>query len=104
LTWRWQQARANWRSALRYTIVVLTPYVIVPTFTWATLIPGVGLWYLTGGRLPLEPVAVWKFVTVMALICATSAALWLSGHRYALSILKRRRTKLTAYLADPERG
>ena len=104
LTWRWQQARASRRSVLRYTILVLTPYVVVPALAWLTLIPAGGLWYLTGGRLPLQPVAVWKYLTLMTLICATSAALWFWGHRYALSIVKRRRPQLTAYLADPERG
>jgi hypothetical protein len=104
LTWRWRRAREDHRSVLRYTILVLTPYVIVPAIAWLALVPAGAVWFATEHRLPLSPVPIWEFVLLMALTCATSAALWVGGHRAALRIVARRRGQLVAYLADPERG
>ena len=104
LTWRWQQAKTDRRGIVRYTILVLAPYGVVPAFGWVALIPSGIVWFALGNRLPFAPVPYWQFAVLVAVICATAAGMWLWGHRLALRIVKRRREELVAYLADPERG
>ena len=104
LTWRWQQAKTDRRGIVRYTILVLAPYGVVPAFGWVALIPSGIVWFALGNRLPFAPIPYWQFAVLVAVICATAAGMWLWGHRLALRIVKRRREDLVAYLADPERG
>jgi hypothetical protein len=104
MRWRWQQARTDRRGILRYTVLVLLPYSLVPATAWLTLLPAMGVWRLMGYLLPLRPIPYGRFAVLAALTMATSAALWVYGRRLALSIVGRHREQLIAYLADPDRG
>ncbi len=97
--------RAAWRTMLvRWGILVLTPYGLVPALTAALLVPSALIWGFTSssglsGRLPDRDLGLG-----IGVACAVAVAATILGHRGSLRLIARRRDALAAYLADPLRG
>jgi len=102
LRYRWAR-RHRWRPMLlRWAVLVLAPYALVPALALVVSVPSLLLWSsLTrgGGRLSAS-----QFGWGLLLTAAITAAAWPLGHRYGLRQAGRRRDRLTAFLADPDRG
>ncbi len=104
IRYRWSKRR-DWKPMLlRWSILVLMPYGLVPLLTGLFLVPTLLVWGLTSmsglsTQLPDNDLG-----RGIALACAVSIGALVIGHRYSLRLIARRRDKLVAYLSDPLLG
>lgn len=104
LTRRWAHRRPWRRMIVRWLVLVLAPYGLVPALTVIITIPTVVLWTVaapdwTTAGIP-DDVFAWGAVVA----CAVAVAVWIGGIRAAPRLAQRRRDRLTRFLADPDRG
>jgi hypothetical protein len=100
---RWA-GRRRWRPMLlRWGILVLCPYAVVPFLAGVVTLPSLLLWHnLTpdaGDRISNA-----QFAWGLLASAAITAVAWPAGHRYGTRLAARRHDRLAAYLADPDRG
>jgi len=104
IRYRWSKRR-DWKPMLlRWSILVLMPYGVVPLLTGLFLVPTLLVWGMTSAsglstKLPDNDLGLG-----IALACAVSMGALTLGHRYSLKLIVRRRTALVAYLSDPLLG
>jgi hypothetical protein len=101
---RWEQRRAWKPMLLRWGVLVLLPYGVVPALTLAFLTPSLLIWGLTSRtglnhKLPDNDLGLG-----IALACVIAVTAAYVGQRYSLRLIARRRDKLVDYLSDPLRG
>lgn len=102
LAYRWRQRRRFRVMIVRWSILVVAPYLLVPALTGVILAPTLLLWLLVahnGGRM-----SDWLFAIGAGLACAVGLVAWIGGHRWGVRIAYRRRAKLADFLADRSRG
>ncbi len=104
LRYRWRPRHDSGAMLVRWGILVLLPYAIVPGLTIAFLSPSLLIWGLTSpsgltAKLPDNDVGLG--VGLACLIAV--AAVWI-GHHVSLRLIARRRDASVAYLTDPLRG
>jgi hypothetical protein len=104
LRYRWDKRR-RWRPlVVRWLVLVLVPYGLVPALTVVLSLPTLALWTAespSGDRGRLSDVQVaWGLVIAVPLALIA----WFVGHRIGARLAQRRREKLEAFLADPDRG
>ena len=104
LRYRWEHRRAWWPMLGRWATLVLLPYGVVPLLTAVFLAPTLLIWGLTspkglGQKLPDNDLGLG-----IALACLIAMAGAHFGQRASLRLVRRRRDRLVAYLADPRRG
>jgi hypothetical protein len=103
LRWRWAQRRDQRRSLLRWIILVITPYNVVPLIVG--LVVGPSILLTRHGARTAENVLTSRGFSVGALICcAMSALAFVVGHAVGGRLAERRHGKLVAYLANPDHG
>lgn len=101
---RWAHRR-RWRHMIvRWLTLAVTPYGLVPVVASALLVPSLVLWasfakHGLGARLSDGEYA-WGILVACALAVIGS----IGGHRAGWRTARRRRAKLSAYLADPSLG
>jgi hypothetical protein len=100
---RWA-ARRRWRAMwLRWAVLVLLPYAVVPFLAGVLTLPSVLVWHAlapaAGDRISDQ-----RFALGLLTGAAVAAVAWPAGQRYGARLATRRRHRLTAYLSDPERG
>ena len=85
---------------MRWLILILVPYVVVPAVFVAVALPAVAWWQIkTGGDVALIPDGLFGQLTLIA--SATSLAVWFAGRAGSRRLLRRRRAALLAYLSEP---
>jgi hypothetical protein len=104
LLWRWQH-RSDWRAALlRWGLLVLLPYLVVPLIAILLLVPSLIIWILAQRGYPpgeMAPADLW-LGTAVSVIVSLIVFAWAPG--IAAKIARHRFDKLGAYLGDPEHG
>ncbi|MCU7729097.1 hypothetical protein ODJ79_35745 [Actinoplanes sp. KI2] len=98
---RWA-GRRRWRPMLlRWTVLILAPFLVVPFLTAVLTVPGLLVWWWAGhgGR-----VTDGQFAAGVLLTAVLAAVAWPAGHRRGARLARRRREQLAAYLADPAQG
>jgi hypothetical protein len=103
LRWRLERRRP-YRRTVRWLLLVVAPYAVVPVVLLAFITPAVLLGLAVGRREQdgsLDRLAVATAAAAALLITATAIAL---APRVAGWLAARRRRTLTDYLADPDRG
>jgi len=98
---RWA-GRRQWRPMLlRWTVLILAPFLVVPFLTTVLTVPSLLLWWSEGrgGRITDR-----QFAAGLLLTAVLAAVAWPAGHRAGARLARRRRERLTAYLADPTQG
>jgi hypothetical protein len=104
LRYRWDHRR-RWRPlVVRWLILLLAPYGLVPLLTVVLTLPSILLWIMVGpsgngGRVSDAEVA-WG----LAIAAALAAVAWFGGHWVGARLAHHRRRRLEAFLADPSRG
>jgi hypothetical protein len=101
---RWAHRRPYRRKIVRWLSLVMIPWLLVPGLVFLISLPTLGLWAATyhswrGGRIPDR-----YFGWGVALGCAVALSFWAFGARFGARLAQRRRAKLAAFLADPDRG
>jgi hypothetical protein len=104
LLWRWQH-RSDWRAALlRWGLLVLLPYLVVPLIAIVLLIPSLIIWIPAQRGYPpgeMAPADLW-LGTAVAVIVSLIVFAWAPG--VAAKIARHRFDRLGAYLGDSEHG
>ena len=101
---RWEHRRPFRRMIVRWLTLALVPYGLVPLLGVAVSIPTLTLWGLrsqSGGitRIPDSDLA-WGVL----IACVVAMIAWVGGHHFGVRIAERRRSRLVAFLADPDLG
>ena len=100
---RWQQRHRLRTFILRWSVLVLVPYVLVPFIATVLYAPVVLAWYLYAG-------GSWKATTdgelaVLFVLAGVIAALaWRGGHAVSVRLAAARSASLRAFLGDELRG
>lgn len=101
---RWEERHGDKRRLLRWSILVLIPYALVPAFGAIALIPPGIAWEIAGG--PKLSAAV-DNVSILFGACISvpvSLLLFRWGTRRAGRLAHERREQIRAYLSDPSLG
>jgi len=104
LLWRWEH-RSDWRAALlRWIVLVLLPFLVVPVIALVLLLPTLTIWLIVHqGHPPHQiPAAGLWLGTVVSVVISLIVYGWAPG--VAVKIARRRQAKLHGYLSDPEYG
>jgi hypothetical protein len=101
---RWDH-RTPWRRMLiRWGILVVTPYVLVPVLAALMLTPSLLLWGFTAPHGLSERLPDHDFGLGVAVACVIAVVSSVGGQRLGVWMLRRNRTKIGALLSDPLRG
>ena len=124
LHYRWDHRVPRRRMIVRWLVLAVVPYVLVPAVCLLMIVPAVIVLVLThsasnhvisfidaeGKRFGLvlsghsHPLSGGMFAACVALTCGVAVVVWVLGHRAGLWLLGRRQPAIAAYLADPTRG
>jgi hypothetical protein len=101
---RWA-ARGKWGHMLvRWVILILTPYGLVPLLAALFMAPTVALWGVTAQHGLTARLSDAEFAEGIALACGLSVVGAVLGHRIGDRWARRRHETLRTYLADPSLG
>jgi hypothetical protein len=104
LLWRWEH-RSDWRAALlRWIVLVLLPFLVVPVIALVLLMPGLTIWIIAHQGHPphvIPPAGLWLGAAVSVAVSLIVFG-WAPG--VAVKIARRRYDRLHGYLSDPEYG
>jgi hypothetical protein len=104
LLWRWRH-RSDWRAALlRWGLLVVLPFMVVPLIAITLLIPSLIIWIIAHHGYPphqMDPVGLW-IGTVVSVAVSLIVFAWAPG--VAAKIARRRSDRLHGYLSNPEEG
>ena len=89
---------------MRWILLTVTPYVVVPYLAVVVALPSIAVWGLTSQRNGLARIPDRDFALGTLLGCVVSAVVWLYGLRLAVRLAVRRQAKLKDYLANPDLG
>jgi hypothetical protein len=104
LRYRWEHQVPRRRMLLRWGVLVLTPYGLVPALAVLLMAPSLLLWGFTSAHGLTQKLPDHDLGLGVALACAIAMACSVGGQRLGVWLAIRRRTKLEAFLADPGRG
>jgi hypothetical protein len=101
---RWAHRRP-YRRQLRWLILTVLPYGLVPALVLVLSVPTLLLWVFTvRTNWYTDPRADRYFAWGVSLGALVSLAVWFGGVRLGARLTQRRATRLAAFLADPDRG
>ena len=104
LLWRWEH-RTDWRAALlRWGVLVLLPFMVVPLIAVMLLIPSLMIWIMAHQGHPpheMDPIGLW-IGTVVSVAVSLIVFAWAPS--VATKIARRRYANLHGYLSNPEHG
>ncbi len=104
LRYRWEHRRPRRRMLVRWFTLAVTPYVLVPALGVILMVPSLLLWGFTAPHGVSEKLPDHDLGLGVVLACAIALICSIGGHRLAVLIAHRRRTKLVTFLADLGRG
>lgn len=99
---RWDNRRPHGRMVVRWLVLVVTPYLVVPLIADLILLPVLLGWRLSSGSW--IPDSDQAFILGAFGFAVTAALGWFGGHAVAVRLVGRRAEKLRTFLADPTRG
>jgi len=101
---RWANRR-SWKHFLfRWGVLVVTPYGLVPMLATAIITPTLLFWGITEQHGLTHRVSDARFAWGMLLACGISVIVAIIGYQGSARLARRRREKLSTYLADPSLG
>jgi hypothetical protein len=104
LLWRWQH-RTDWRAALlRWGVLVLLPFMIVPVIAILLLSPSLAIWIIAHQGYPPHEMATAGLWIGTAVSVAVSLITFALAPVVATKIARRRYDRLHGYLSNPEHG
>lgn len=101
---RWAHRR-SWRPMLvRWLVLVVTPYGLVPLLAFAFITPTLLLWGISAQNGLTGRLSDGEFTWGVLMACGLSITAAALGQRVGARWARRRRAKLSAYLDDPSLG
>jgi hypothetical protein len=89
---------------LRWGILVLLPFLVVPVIAVLLLTPTLLIWTLVAQPQPLRDVGPAGLWLGTAVACAISLIVFALGPVITSKIARRRLDRLSGYLSNPEHG
>jgi hypothetical protein len=104
LLWRWQH-RSDWRAAvLRWGVLLVLPYLVVPLIALVLLIPTLIIWIIAHQGYPPHQMATAGLWIGTAASVTVSLIVFAWAPTVASKIVRRRYDRLLGYLSDSEHG
>ena len=104
LLWRWQHRSDRRAALLRWGVLVVLPYLVVPTIGLILLTPTLIIWIIAHQGYPphqMAPTGLWVG-TAVSVVASLIVFGW--APMVASKIASRRSDKLHGYLSNPENG
>ena len=101
---RWRHRRSWGRMWVRWLVLVVTPYGLVPALAFAFITPTLLLWGISAQRGLTGRLSDGEYALGVLMACGLSLAAAVFGQRAGARWALRRKKKLLAYLADPSLG
>jgi hypothetical protein len=102
--YRWANRR-RWRPMImRWVVLLLTPYGLVPLLTVVITLPSILLWTAVAPSGNRSKITDGEFAWGMVLAAVIALVAWSVGHLFGARLAHRRQARLTAFLTDPDRG
>jgi hypothetical protein len=101
---RWRHRREFKQMILRWGVLAVLPYILVPTLAVIISAPTLLLWYLTSQTGGWTRIPDGDFALGVLVGCGLAAVTCLWGYRRGVRIAEKRKPDLIRYLADPGRG
>ena len=101
---RWEHRKPWKRMLVRWGVLVVTPYVLVPGLAVLLLTPSLLVWGFTAPHGLTEMLPDSEFGLGVAVACAITIVCAWGGHRMSGWLAQRRRAQLLEFLSDPVRG
>ena len=104
LAWRWRHRTDRRGAVIRWGILVVLPYVVVPLIALLLLTPSLVIWIIAAhGQSPRQvgPTGLWLGTAVSI---AVSLIVFTLAPAVTSKLARRRLDKLSGYLGDPEHG
>jgi hypothetical protein len=89
---------------VRWGVLILLPYGLVPLLTVIISTPTLLLWYLESHPNSFANIPEAVFFIGVLTGSVTALVTWTLGHRMSARIARDRRERLAAFLEDPLRG
>jgi len=101
IRYRWEHRQPRRRKLVRWMILVVTPYGLVPLLGALLLAPSLAIWGFSSKtglskRLPSNDLGLG-----IAVACLIAGLAWWGGHRIGTWMIRRRRDQLIEFLSDP---
>jgi hypothetical protein len=101
---RWAHRRP-YRRQLRWLVLSVAPYGLVPLLVLVISVPTIALWTVAlGAHGPFHRLGDAPFAWGVSLGVVAALAAWLGAVRLGARLTQRRADRLAAFLADPDRG
>ena len=101
---RWAHHRP-WRSkVVRWLILAVTPYGLVPALAFVLMAPTIGLWWMFSAHGLSAKLSDTDYAWGIAVAFVMAFVATVAGHRYGAALAVRRRARVRSYLADPSLG
>jgi hypothetical protein len=104
LRYRWAHRRRWGTMLVRWLVLLVAPYGLVPALTAVLTLPSVLLWTAVAPDGQRTRISDAQFGWGLLLAAAIAAVAWPIGHHVGVRLAHRRRDRLAAFLADPDRG
>ncbi len=101
---RWEHRRPWGQMWVRWLVLVVTPYGLVPALAFAFITPTLLLWGISAQHGLTGRLSNVEYAVGVLMACGLSLIGALFGHRAGAQWAFRRKKKLSAYLADPSLG
>ena len=104
LLWRWQHRSDRRATLLRWGVLLVLPYLVVPAIGLILLSPTLIIWIIAHQGYPphqMAPTGLW-IGTAVSVVVSLIVFGW--APMVASKIARRRSDKLHSYLIDPENG
>ena len=100
---RWEQRHQFRRMILRWSILVVSPYLLVPAFGFLCFVPSAIIWEIVK---PPHATRISDLAIFLGLALSAPVAflIWSGGTKRAVKLIAKREDRLRAYLSDPSLG
>jgi len=89
---------------VRWGVLVVTPYVLVPGLAVLLMVPSLLVWGFTAPHGLTQKLPDGDFGVGVVVACVITVVCAVGGHRVSGWLARRRRSKLAAFLSDPVIG
>ncbi|HXX90624.1 MAG TPA: hypothetical protein VEI83_10425 [Acidimicrobiales bacterium] len=101
---RWAHRRPWRHMIIRWFSLALTPYILVPAILIVFMLPSLAFWSIFAKHGLQSRLSDGEYALGMLIACVLAVAGSIGGHRLGERLARRRKAKLSAYLADPSHG
>jgi hypothetical protein len=104
LKWRLAEFRRNRRNTIRWLILLVLPYGVVPALTGVVIVPVALIWRFAYHDVPIRDMSAGDAVFLTLVLAFIAIAMWRIGYWLCKRLARTRRGSLIDYLSDPDRG